>query len=201
MKNLSRLFLGLGVAFFCTGAPLVAQQYQMQQTPTNNAQGTRFGVVNGKKCLEESKLGKQEQVNFEKMKEQMESILKDKERNLEEIEAKINDDDYMDSISDEAASELRRKRKSIKDEGYRLQNQYLQTLQQANMKIIQKVMEMMSKASEQVAKESGNSNQAVDAIFNDEAFMYYNPNLDMTDKGVIKMNALFDAEQRDQKTK
>lgn len=77
----------------------------------------RIGIVNTKKCLEESKLGKQEQANFEKMKHQMESVLQEKERTLEDIESKLNDDDYMDSISDEAASELKRKRRTIRNEG------------------------------------------------------------------------------------
>ena len=37
----------------------------------------------------------------------MESILQEKEKTLEEIESKLNDDDYMDSVSDEAANELK----------------------------------------------------------------------------------------------
>jgi outer membrane protein len=150
--------------------------------------------------LEESKLGKQEQANFERMKQQMESVLQEKERALEDIESKLNDDDYMDSISDEAASELKRKRRTIRNEGMQLQSQYMQTLQQTNVKIIQKLTDVIGKASAQVAKDSSNG-QPVDVVFTDEACTYYSPRLDVSDRVVAKMNAIYDAEQRENASK
>jgi outer membrane protein len=198
MKNLNHLFLSVGIGLCCAhGTQALAQQAPISNGHSVVGQSIKIGVVNAKKCLEESKLGKQEQANFEKMKNQMESILKEKEKNLEEVETKVNDDDYMDSISDEAAAELRRKRKAIKQEGYQLQNQYMQTLQQANMKIIQKLTDVINKASEQVAKESISTGQPIDIIMNDEACTYYHPHLDVSDKVVIKMNSIFDAEPKE----
>lgn len=194
MRKLNYLFLSLGIALFCAKTSMAFSQTSNWSNTSN--QTARIGIVNAKKCLEESKLGKQEQANFEKMKNQMESVLRDKEKTLEEIENKVNDDDYMDSISEEAAAELKRKRKSIKQEGFQLQNQYMQTLQQTNFKIIQKLTEVISKASEQVAKESQSSSQPLDVILNDESCTYYNPSLDVSDKVISKMNALFDAEQK-----
>ena len=163
-------------------------------------QPLRIGIVNTKRCLEESKLGKQEQANFERMKQQMESVLQEKERALEDIESKLNDDDYMDSISDEAASELKRKRRTIRNEGMQLQSQYMQTLQQTNVKIIQKLTDVIGKASAQVAKDSSNG-QPVDVVFTDEACTYYSPRLDVSDRVVAKMNAIYDAEQRENASK
>lgn len=156
----------------------------------------RAGIVNTKKCLENSKLGKQEQANFEKMKQQMESILQEKEKVLEDIESKLNDDDYMDSISEDAASELKRKKRSLRNEGMQLQNQYMQTLQQANLKIIQRLTDTIAKASALVAQDSTNS-QPLEVIFTDEACTYFSPRLDVTDQVVAKMNVLFDAEQKE----
>lgn len=166
----------------------------------NSTQSLRIGIVNTKKCLEESKLGKQEQANFEKMKQQMETVLQEKERALEEIESKLNDDDYMDSISDEAASELKRKKRTIRNEGMQLQNQYMQTLQQANVKIVQRLTEVISKASAQVAKDTSNG-QTVEVIFTDEACTYFAPHLDVSDRIVAKMNAIYDAEQKESTSK
>lgn len=155
-----------------------------------------IGVINTKKCIEESKLGKQEQSTFEKMKKQMESILKDKERILEDIESKVNDDDYMDSISDDAAADLKRKRRVIRQEGMELQNQYLQTLQQANVKIIQKITEMISKASVAVAKDS---NPPLQVILTDEACTFFAPELDISTRIIAQMDVIFDAEQKENK--
>lgn len=161
----------------------------------------RIGIVNTKKCLEESKLGKQEQANFEKMKQQMESVLQDKEKILEEIESKLNDDDYMDSVSDEVASELKRKRRTIRNEGMQLQNQYMQALQQTNMKIIQKLTDAIAKASAQVARDT-TSGSTIDVIFTDEACTYYDTaTLDVSKQVIEKMNATYETEQKDSASK
>jgi outer membrane protein len=181
--------------------PSYPAQSNRPEPVTTRASSTRFGIVNTKRCLEESKLGKQEQANFEKMKKQMESVLQEKEVILEEVENKLNDDDYMDSISDEAAAELRNKRRSIRNEGTQLQNQYLHTLQQANGKIIQRLNEAISKASAAVAKESStiNDERSFDAILTDEACTYFSPELDVSDQVIAKMNQIFEEEQKNQK--
>lgn len=196
MKNLKNIILGVTGIFSLMALPCAAQQGT--NFSSSNGQTLRIGVVNSKKCLEGSKIGKQEQANFEKMKSQMEAVLQEKEKTLEEIETKANDDDYMDSITEEAAAELKRKKRTLKQEGYQLQNQYMQTLQQANLKIIQKITDTINKASTQVAKDSASTNQPIDIIFMDESATYYNPQLDVTDKVIVKMNAIFDNESKDQ---
>lgn len=184
MKNLVYLFLAAG-ACFCYSLSAA------DPTPSASKPALRIGVVNSKKCVDESRFGKQEQANFEKMKGQMESVLQEKEKTLEDIESKLNDDDYMDSISEEAAAELKRKRRTIRQDGMQLQNQYLQALQQANYKIIQKLTTIIAKASAQVAQDPSNN---LDMIVSDEAATYYNPQFDVSDKVIAKMNAMPDSE-------
>lgn len=212
MKKIERNLTFSAVAFVACSLSIMAfadpafesldsGSYQSTTPPANSSvadakSALRVGIVNTKKCLEESKLGKQEQANFERIKNQMESVLRDKEKTLEEIESKLNDDDYMDSISEETASELKRKKRNLKNEGMQLQSQYMQTLQQANMKIIQNLTEIIGKASAQVAQDTS-SGTPVDIIFTDEACTYYSPSFDVSDRVVAKMNALFAAEQKD----
>ena len=155
---------------------------------------TRIGIVNTKKCLEKSKLGKQEQANFEKMKNQMESVLKEKESSMEDLENKLNDEDYLDSISSDAEAELKRKRRTLRQEAMELQNQYMQTLQQANYKIVQELTQAISDASEGVAK------SGYDVILNDEAASYYNKQLDVSDAVVQQMDILFDKKAKEART-
>ncbi len=162
-------------------------------SPSVQTSALKIGIVNTKRCLEESKLGKQEQANFEKMKTQMESVLRDKETQLEEIETKLNDEDYLDGISEEAEGELKRKKRTIRNEGMQLQNQYMQTLQQANVKIVQKLTDSISKASADVAKDPAMS---LDAIFSDDAATFYAPHLDVSTQIISKMNTLFDEEKQ-----
>jgi outer membrane protein len=196
MKNLRPLLISAGIAFgLLLSIPSFAQQPQWNAAASRPL---RIGIVNTKKCLEESKLGKQEQANFDKMKSQMEAVLQDKERILEEIESKLNDEDYMDSVSSDVESELKRKRRAIRQEGLQLQNQYLQTLQQANMKIVQKITETITKASSQVAQEPSHPGEpSFDVIFTDDACDYFAPYLDVTDRVIFKMNQNFDVESRE----
>lgn len=204
MKHLRQWILVLGLATsFCLCDNAQAQQATPQSHPqqtTSQNQSLRVGVVNSKKCLEESKLGKQEQANFEKMKTQMESVLREKEKTLEELELKLEDEDYMDSISEETASELKRKKRTIKNEGMQTQGQFMQQLQQANMKIVQKLTEAIGKASAQVAQDTS-SGEPLDLIITDEACTYFGPRLDVSDRIIAKMNAMFDADQKDQASK
>lgn len=195
MKNLRLWILGFGtIAAFC-----LCTAGHAQQPPAQN-QSLRVGIVNTKKCLEQSKLGKQEQANFEKMKTQMETILQEKEKALEDVESKLNDDDYMDSVSEETASGLKNKRRSIRNDGMQLQSQYMQTLQQANMKIIQKLTEVIGKASAQVAQDTSGG-EPVDLIFTDEACTYFTPRFDVSDRIIAKMDAIFDAQQKESASK
>lgn len=198
MKKMSHYFY-LFTALSLLQVSAEAQQSELSADaaiPSSKQQGVRIGVVNTKKCLEDSKLGKQEQANFEKMKNQMQSTLQEKEKTLEEIESKLNDEDYMDSISTETELELKRKKRAISNEGRQLQGQYMEMLQHANMKIIQKLTEAIAKASQQVASESTGAG-AIDVIMTDEACTYYMPSLDVSDRVIAKMDLLFDAEQKE----
>lgn len=210
MRNLRHWFLTAGILVLCSQAQMVFANQEEHSAGVNvgapsissHSSGTtsRVGIVKTKKCLEDSKLGKQEQANFEKMKQQMASVLQEKERALEEIEVKLNDDDYMDSISDEAASNLKQKKRALRNEGMQLQNQYMQTLEQANMKIIQQLTEAIRKASALVAQDS-TMDAPIDVILTDEACTYFAPKLDLTDRIVAKMNFLFETEQKDAASK
>lgn len=197
MKN---LFKNLAVLTFLVTALLLSSSSAFAQSSASGDRA-RIAIVSSKKCLEESKLGKQEQANFERMKNQMEAVLQEKEKALEDLENKTEDEDYMDSISDEAAAELKRKKRNLRQEGYQLQSQYMQTLQQANIRIIQRIADAISKASEQVALDASHTNQPIDLIVNDEAVTYFSPSLDVSDKVIAKMNVAFDAEQSSQNKK
>jgi outer membrane protein len=179
----------IGNQNYATASPSSSTQSQNTQTP-------RFGIVNAKRCLEESKLGKQERANIEKMKQQMQSVLQEKERILDEVESKLDDEDYMDSVSDETASELKRKKREMRAEGMKLQSEYMRTLEQAYAKMIENLIDVINKASTQLAKDPANG-QLIDAIFTNEACTFYSPRLDVSDQIIAKMNAIYDGEQKD----
>lgn len=153
--------------------------------------GLKIGVVNFKDVVEHSKYGKLEQSNFEMLKKQMESVLEDKEKALTEITNKFNDPDYIDSLSSEAELELKHKFRMINQEVGQIQAQYYQTLNQANMKILQKLNELVAKASTNIAKEN-----SLDLILNDDGGFYYAPQLDISKKVIAALDMMYDAEMK-----
>lgn len=214
MKNLSKWNIGLSAYLLLAASfPLFSQtnydQQQLQKlnppaTSTSMSQTQQLSkvcVLNTRRCLEESKMSKQERTALEKMKNQMESVLKDKEKAIHGIENKLRDEDYMDSISDEAERELRHKKKILIEEGVELNRQFSENLEMTNMKIMQTIIEAINKASKEVVQDMANRNQIVDLILTSEACTYFNPTLDITDLVIAKMDAIFEAEQKDQAAK
>lgn len=143
----------------------------------------KMGVVDFKTCVENSKLGKQEQASFEAMKNQMENVVIEKEKVLEELAGKLNNPDELDLMSPEAEVELKRKFRGLSQEMGQIQNQFYQTLSQANMKIVQKISDAVSKASEKVAKDL-----KIDLVLNDETCFYCNSAINISSLVVKEMD-------------
>lgn len=153
------------------------------------ADQTSIRTINFKRVAEQSKLGKQEQTSFEALKKQMDSILSDREKVLNDLAAKFEDADYLDSLSPEAETDLKRKFRSLNQEYSTLQQQYLQTLQQTNMKVVQKLSEEVAKAATTVA-----GNLKVDLILNDEVAFFTSSNLDVSDNVIKVLDQTYDSQ-------
>jgi outer membrane protein len=175
----------LTAATFCSA--------NLAETPNSQNKIIKICVVNFKQCVEKSKMGKQEQNSFDALKKQMENLLEEKEKALNEMATKFNDPDYLDSLSPEAETELKRKFRALNTEITQQQNQYYQTLQQTNFKVVQKLNDSVTKASEKVAKDNG-----YDLVLNEEGTFFYSPSIDLSEKVISMMDQDFDNDsQRD----
>lgn len=179
MKKLNYLILCAGV-LLATAMPGYA------------ADNAKIGVISFKSCLEQSKVGKQEQANFDAMKKQMESVLEEKGKALESVELKKRDADYMDSLSPEMETEFNRKARTMENEFMQLQNQYMQTLQQANVKILQKLNDLIAQAAKEIAPA-----QKLDMVINDEACYFCSPSLDISSQIAKKMDELAEKQNKE----
>ena len=162
---------------------------QAADAPANKAINIR--LVDFKSCIEKSKLGKKEQENFDAMKSQMEKIVEEKQKAINEIADKLSDADYVDSLTADAETDMKRKFRAMSQEFSQMQNQYYQLLQQANMKILQKIAETISAASETVAR-----NNHFDMILNSEGSFFNDRSLDVSDLVVKEMDKLYEEEQK-----
>jgi outer membrane protein len=145
-----------------------------------------MGIVNFKKAVEESKLGKQEQATFEKMRDQMASSLEKTQKELQELNSKMSDQEYMDGLSGTAQTDLRTKFQTLNTEMMQNQSQYYQILNQAQMRMIQGLMDEVQSASREVAKDKG-----LKVMMADDAVFYYVPEMDMTKQVVATMDSHF----------
>lgn len=179
MKRMNTLFASL------SGAALAAAML-CSATPSDS-KPLNIRVVCFKKCVEESKLGKQEQANFEALKKQMESTLTEKEKTLNDMASKFNDPDYLDSLSPEAETDLKRKARALSQELSQQQNQFYQTLSQTNMQVVQKLSETVTKVADQIAKA-----EKIDLILNEESAFYYSPEIDISAKVIAAMDQMSD---------
>jgi len=185
MKSLRKSILvsaALLMAVLCSSSALSA-------AAQGDTKQLKIAIVNFKQVVEQSKLGKQEQNSFEALRKQMEATLEDKEKALNEIAAKFNDPDYLDSLAPEAENELKHKFRALNQEISQQQNQYYQALNQANVKILQKLAEAVSKATETIAKE-----QNIDLVANEDGCFYYSSALDISPQVVAIMDKQYDKE-------
>ncbi len=195
MKKLSQLILKAAV--LSTAFILVNYPQNMEAAPAKaDNQGMKARFFNFKACVENSKIGKLEQSNFDSLKKQMETMLGEKDKTLNELSDKLNDPDYLDSLSPEAETELKRKFRTLSQEMSQQQSQYMQSLQQANFKVLEKLDDLIAKASEVVAKKNGYT-----VVINDESTFYYDKDLDISNEIVAVMDELYEKESKEPKEK
>ncbi len=203
MKTLSkatkRLCLSL-IPFACLSFA------SLQAADTANHPPAKVAVVNFKYCVEHSKIGQQEQSTFDMIKKQMETSLeerekafKEKRKPYDELKAKLEDEDYVDGLTPEAEKEMHAKLEGLTRDltqmqlqVQELQQQYLQALQQANLKIIQKLAETVSTASEKVAKD-----MQFDFVLNEDSCFYYKSDFEISKQVVAEMDSLYEKELKD----
>jgi len=152
----------------------------------------RIGLVNFKLVIEKSKIGKQEQDMYENMKKQIESILTEKQEEFSKIAKKLEDEDFRDSQKPEAIKKLEDQYRQLGQELSQGQNQYYQALQQANFKILQRIAEVVSKASEEVATAKN-----LDLVLNDDNAFFNSQQLDVTEDVIAQMDIISEKELRE----
>jgi len=152
------------------------------------AADTQVGIVNFAACMTDSKLGKQEQANFENLKKQMGTLLEDTEKQLQELASKFNDQEFLDGLSPEAEAEMKGKFQALNEDLQRYQNQYYQVMNQANMRVMQVMSNAISEASEKVAK-----SKKLGMVVNKEACFFYSTGLEVTPDVIVEMDKNYES--------
>lgn len=196
MKKLPLILTGIALAMSSATFLWVEAAAPSETQATHVAPlAQHIGVVNFRQCVEQSKMGQNEQKQFDSMRHQMEAILEEKEKKLNEQAAKFNDSEYVDSLSPEAETKAKNDYRTLGQELSQLQSQYYQTLNQTNVKVIQKITDTISAAAKMVAQQ-----HHLDLVMNEESFFYYDPSLDITADVVKALDDIFAKEPSETKT-
>lgn len=150
------------------------------------------GFVTVRTCVEKTKLGKKERHAFEQLKEQLGKNLEKTQKEVQELSKKLEDQDFIDSLSPQAESELNQKLNTMSQEFLRYQNQCNQILQQASYKMLQGIQREISKAAEKVRDK-----MKLSFILNDESAFAFLPSDNCTDAVIQEMDRQFDLENSD----
>jgi len=155
---------------------------------------TDTGIVNFANCVTGSKHGKKEQSNFENIRKQMAGLIENTEKELRDLTSKLEDTEFLDSLSPKAEEELKAKYQALNEDLARYQHQFYQVLNHANSQLIQKMIQTIGKASKKIAEE-----KSLAFIINEEACFYSNPSLNITNNVIAEMDRVYDTELKSKK--
>lgn len=150
----------------------------------------KIGFVSFRKCVENSKFGKSEQENFDKLKKQLEQSIELKEKELNDLAPKFSEES-LDALTPEAERELKEKFKNLSQDLSVQQNQYFQTLNQAQAQAMQTLIEKVTSISDSMGKKL-----EFDIIFNDDAAFFRKDALDVTKEVVAELDSMFDSQKK-----
>ncbi len=151
-------------------------------------------VVNFSTCITNSKYGKKEQENFETLRKQLAALIDDTEKELKDISTKLEDSEYLDSLSPKAEEDIKARFQTLNEDLSRYQGQFYQVMQQANMQLVHKMSAQIARASEKVAKD-----KKLDYVINKEACFYFRTELDVTQQIINEMDKNFDVDAKSKK--
>lgn len=158
------------------------------------AETSLIGVVNFTTCITESKYGKNEQSQLENIKSQWTSLIEETDKELKDVSAKFEDQEYLDGLSPEAEEELKTKYRTLNEDMAKYQNQLYQVLSQANYFFVQKMQGYISKASEQVATKTN-----LNLVLNKEVCFYSKADLEITKQVIVEMDKNYDKDAKNKK--
>jgi outer membrane protein len=150
-----------------------------------------IGIVNFKTCADGSKIGRQEMNAMEAMQKQLAGNLEKAEKDLVDLDTKMRDPDFRDSLSPEAEAQMTQQLQTLSQQVSVGRNQFYQAMQQAQMKMIQTLGAHIARASQIVAKR-----ESLDFVMTEEACFFYNSARNVTSQVVAEMDKIYEEETK-----
>lgn len=160
----------------------------------DSPQQYKIAVVSFNECLQNSKKGQKEQVAFDKLRDQMNSLMEENQKQIQALTEKANDAEYMSGISPEGEEEMRRQFQELHAEMQRYQNQFYQVLGQAQNQMTKEINQAVEDVCQKVAKTRG-----LQAVVRKEACFFSEDVVDITKVVITELDKDFMAMENTKK--
>lgn len=152
------------------------------------------GIVNPTTCMEKSKFALAKRSEIETFGKELQTKLEALHKEYKEVEDKLKNTEYVDSITPEAEKALENEKAAKAQKLGMAQSEFGQMMQQKQMEFYQSLQEGIGEASQQIAKE-----KEFDNIASKDLFFFFDQKLDVTDAVIAKMDALFEKKELEAK--
>lgn len=153
------------------------------QTPPDLKSTCSIGVVNINACITDSRQGLDSRQALELINQKAADSLQDIDKQIQDIDAKLSDEHYRDSLTPQAVEQMRQNHEKLLQEREIRSNDFRQQMSQMHFSLLQELMTQVSVASETVAKKKGLS-----IALSGEGVTYFDPSLDITGDVVEELN-------------
>lgn len=150
-----------------------------------------FGVINVRRCFEQSKEGIAAREMFDNLNKEMTESLTKLDNEIKELSEKLNDEDYREGLTDEALSEEEKKFETLLQERDGKHSQFAQQLNQTNMLLGESILDRITRSSQNIAKK-----RQLKMVLQQESVLYFEDGLDITDEVLKEVDALFTSEEK-----
>lgn len=149
------------------------------------------GIVNATTCMEQSKFAQNKKTEIDSYAKELQAKLESLHKEYKEIEDKLKNTEYVDSITPEAEKNLENEKAARAQKLGMAQSEFSQMMQQKQMEYFQALQESISEAAQLVAAENHLS-----GVASKDIYFYFDPALEITDKVIAKMDELYDQKQK-----
>lgn len=148
------------------------------------------GIVNPTSCMEKSKFASAKREEIETFGKELQVKLESLHKEYKEVEDKLKNTEYVDSITPEAEKALENEKAAKAQKLGMAQSEFSQMMQQKQMEFYQALQENIGEASQQIAQE-----KKLDNIASKDLFFFFDQKLDVTDEVISKMDELFEQKE------
>ena len=144
---------------------------------------SNIGVVDFRKAIEDSKVGKQEQNSLEALRKQLSSGVEGVEKELSDLMRKLRDPDYLDSLSPDAEEQMKMRYQQLMQEMQQQQQQAYQIMSQAEYRFVNEMTVEVQRAAKVIA-----GKKHLELVVREDGVFYYEPDMDITREVIAEMD-------------